>query len=836
MGEVGVVNLDGIVLERFGWKCSPPPPPDPMSFSEECLSAAEEAAEEVVNCVRPTLDTQETRRDVIDYIQRLIKSHLGCEVFPYGSVPLKTYLPDGDIDLTALKGPYAEESLAHDVLAVLQAEEQNENAEYQVKDTQFIDAEVKLVKCLVRDIVIDISFNQLGGLSTLCFLEQVDRIVGRNHLFKRSIILVKSWCYFESRILGAHHGLISTYALETLVLYIFHMFHSSLSGPLAVLYRFLKYYSQFDWENYCISLKGPVCRSSLPDIVVKLPESGWNDLMLSEEYLENCMEMFSLPLRGLEEKPKSFQAKHLNIIDPLKENNNLGRSVHRGNFYRIRSAFKYGTRKLCQVLSRPKDKVAEEISDFFANTLARHGLQHRSSIQHLALESGDEEDLAASLASPVELFSEDDLYLKSSVSDSEYDCSGVEEKFTSMLKNELDIYSMKEVSSERACEACYSAEGVAVSGHCIPTSNSSLRNGTSSYTSSSNYSASVSGNQCQKPEYLSSKSSAENGNLEIGKFAFNSWLENREKFGGMNSSYHWCMDNSQAVCVTGSGSSTPSIGESEHFNPLADLTGDYDSHIRSLLYGQFCHGFPLSAYEVYNPPSLPPRIQYKKPWDIVRESMPLKQNQFSLMNSRIVSMEQSVYPAPADFTLPATAFRSEWRPKARGTGTYFPNMIGFYRDRHSQGRGRNKALGNRNQYHRYGRGHMDGFHPASDETNSFVTREVLPPEGRRYQGRGRSDIQGQSPQSVGDTHCKIEFGSVGNLAQELITAHASVGQIEFGSVGNLAKEVISGRASVRGSVPGATLETQGTTAVMKQDRAGVASTHVKIAEEFPPLG
>jgi len=33
--------------------------------------------------------------------------------------------------------------------------------------------QVKLVKCLVQNIVVDISFNQSGGLSTLCFLEQV---------------------------------------------------------------------------------------------------------------------------------------------------------------------------------------------------------------------------------------------------------------------------------------------------------------------------------------------------------------------------------------------------------------------------------------------------------------------------------------------------------------------------------------------------------------------------------------------------------------------------------------------------------------------------------------
>lgn len=64
--------------------------------------------------------------------------------------------------------------------------------------------------------------------------DQVDCLAGKDHLFKQSIILIKAWCYYESRILGAHHGLISTYALDTLVLYIFHLFHGSLHSPLAV--------------------------------------------------------------------------------------------------------------------------------------------------------------------------------------------------------------------------------------------------------------------------------------------------------------------------------------------------------------------------------------------------------------------------------------------------------------------------------------------------------------------------------------------------------------------------------------------------------------------------
>lgn len=33
--------------------------------------------------------------------------------------------------------------------------------------------QVKIVKCIVENIVVDITFNQIGGLSTLCFFEQV---------------------------------------------------------------------------------------------------------------------------------------------------------------------------------------------------------------------------------------------------------------------------------------------------------------------------------------------------------------------------------------------------------------------------------------------------------------------------------------------------------------------------------------------------------------------------------------------------------------------------------------------------------------------------------------
>ena len=79
----------------------------------------------------------------------------------------------------------------------------------------------------------DISANQFGGLATLGFLEEVDAFVSARlkseGLFKRSIVLIKAWGFYEGRLLGAHHALISTYALETLVLYVLNKFHAKAS-------------------------------------------------------------------------------------------------------------------------------------------------------------------------------------------------------------------------------------------------------------------------------------------------------------------------------------------------------------------------------------------------------------------------------------------------------------------------------------------------------------------------------------------------------------------------------------------------------------------------------
>lgn len=238
------------------------------------------------------------------------------KVFSFGSVPLKTYLPDGDIDLTAICHQNAEEELAIAVCGVL--ESQPKDSLFQFKDVRYVRAQVKVVKFTVNNIAADISFNQMAGLCTLCFLEQV-------------------------------------------------------------LQRFLEYYSTFDWDNYCISINGPVAICSLPEIIVA-PQIEADELLLSEEFVRSSRDVFSDPIRADEATVHEFPTKYLNIVDPLKDDNNLGRSVSKGNFYRIKSALSLGAQTLREILKLPGESMGAELEKFFVTTIDRNGRGERPDV------------------------------------------------------------------------------------------------------------------------------------------------------------------------------------------------------------------------------------------------------------------------------------------------------------------------------------------------------------------------------------------------------------------------------------------------------------------------
>lgn len=114
---------------------------------------------------------------------------------------MKTYLPESDIDITVLFTEYflKDEQLetpsrvSYSELNRLKEGLENSSQEYGLENIIIINAAVKLIKLYCDGIQIDISFNQTGGITTYKYLEAVDQLIDRNHIFKKTILMIKAW-------------------------------------------------------------------------------------------------------------------------------------------------------------------------------------------------------------------------------------------------------------------------------------------------------------------------------------------------------------------------------------------------------------------------------------------------------------------------------------------------------------------------------------------------------------------------------------------------------------------------------------------------------------------
>lgn len=111
----------------------------------------------------------------------------------FGSGPLKTYLPESDIDITVIftgcflknnKKLDNEWNIGTAELTELKEELERYSEKYKIEEVVIVNASVKLIKLYCDGIPIDISFNQIGGICTLNYLEAIDEYIGRDHLFK----------------------------------------------------------------------------------------------------------------------------------------------------------------------------------------------------------------------------------------------------------------------------------------------------------------------------------------------------------------------------------------------------------------------------------------------------------------------------------------------------------------------------------------------------------------------------------------------------------------------------------------------------------------------------
>eukprot|EP00826_Nyctotherus_ovalis_P057732 TRINITY_DN7901_c0_g1_i16.p1 TRINITY_DN7901_c0_g1~~TRINITY_DN7901_c0_g1_i16.p1 ORF type:complete len:258 (-),score=62.66 TRINITY_DN7901_c0_g1_i16:497-1270(-) len=230
-------------------------------------------SDDIIAVVGPTYQAAMTRDQIFDSIRKFIHyifisayPNLTCSVYMYGSVPLKTFLVDSDIDISLVVSDdsgIVQPQLCYPIYSeLIKRFEEVAAANPEITGIHSIMAEVQVIKLQWYSVPIDITLQQYSAYIAYNFLEMINQVMGKEGLFKRSIILIKSWCLYESHILGSQNGNLCSYAIEVMIIYILNNYYDECYSPLDVLRTFIRSFATFDWEKQILTIFGPIPTAS----------------------------------------------------------------------------------------------------------------------------------------------------------------------------------------------------------------------------------------------------------------------------------------------------------------------------------------------------------------------------------------------------------------------------------------------------------------------------------------------------------------------------------------------------------------------------------------------
>ena len=116
------------------------------------------------------------------------------------------------------------------------------------------------IQFLYDALPVKISANKLNEMCLITFIEQFSVLVGRDNLFKDTLLLVRAWWIYETTTyLGTsikHY--LNDWSICIMVSAIFNRYHEEIHHPLQALAIFLAEYSSIDWYQSAITLQGVV--------------------------------------------------------------------------------------------------------------------------------------------------------------------------------------------------------------------------------------------------------------------------------------------------------------------------------------------------------------------------------------------------------------------------------------------------------------------------------------------------------------------------------------------------------------------------------------------------
>ena len=118
--------------------------------------------------------------------------------------------------------------------------------------------------CTVDTLPVEIVSNNLVDFHLLYFFEEISTLVGKNDLFKKSLLLIRAWWEYETKeylsesLPKSSKNCLTNSAIAVLVCGVFNQHHNVIFHPLQALIIFLAEYSELNWSEYAVTIQGVV--------------------------------------------------------------------------------------------------------------------------------------------------------------------------------------------------------------------------------------------------------------------------------------------------------------------------------------------------------------------------------------------------------------------------------------------------------------------------------------------------------------------------------------------------------------------------------------------------
>ena len=362
--------------------------PEMLAITAEA-SLWDNLVDEIVSMVQPTEQQMNYRRSISRFLSRQCNKILGAKGFDIGLQGLRCFLPDDPVQISIFL------SRGQDVLwhvrlnerlcrlsgggGSLHAMEDDcldtmPDLSHSLSNVIFIktaDETGHRLLCIADTVVGgEILMNARFELCLIAFWEDFSRAIGKNNLFKRSLLLIRAWWVYEAKMHYFASGIPDS-ALIVMIMSIFNRFYDRMHHPLHVFCQFLSEYSTLDLSAFVITINGPVSI----DFFISTPEnhivqqSGtflsheflcrYQNLALAKEVEENSISSLmnetsdAHVMATSAEKSRAFGGRPMMVAHPLISGKNMipDQKEARSNSLFVTEAFRAGATAVLAMLS-----------------------------------------------------------------------------------------------------------------------------------------------------------------------------------------------------------------------------------------------------------------------------------------------------------------------------------------------------------------------------------------------------------------------------------------------------------------------------------------------------